>query len=171
MRKLGLWLAVSAALAGLWAPLAASPANAESMKPPVEINRQTKPVEEQLVCQCGCTMIVAVCDCGTADQMRADIAAQMDAGVPPATILAGYVAKYGEKVVAYPVKKGFNWTAWITPFAAVGAGALLLYYLLHAWVNRHQVAAGEEPVQAERLDAEEEAVYGERVREVLRKYY
>ncbi|MCL5677295.1 MAG: cytochrome c-type biogenesis protein CcmH [Firmicutes bacterium] len=147
----------------------AVPAWAEAMQAPAEIDLRTKPVEVQLICQCGCTMVVAVCDCSTADSIRADIAGKMDSGMTQQAILTSYLTQYGEKVLAYPVKKGFNWTAWITPFAAVVVGGGLLTYLLRKWVRRH--ASGSTTVTTQQLTPEEESVYVPRLHEVLRKHF
>lgn len=140
------------------------------MKAPVEINRATIRLEEQLVCQCGCTMRVSVCDCGTADGVRKDLAARMTAGESDDAILAAYVAKYGEQVLAAPTKRGFNWTAWITPFAALFAGGALLWVLVRRWVQVGR-AHVEDEGEAVPLTAAEDAAYRKRMAELLRDRY
>jgi len=100
----------------------------------------TKDVEKELMCQCGCTMVVDVCDCGTADQMREKIAGMISDGQDKGSIVAYFVDQYGEKVLATPTKQGFNLVAWIGPFVAVLAGGTGLFFLLRAWSRK-----GKEP--------------------------
>ncbi len=164
-RMLPLLLMAAALLA--WAPAVAS---AQVMKPPVEINRPTRAVEQQLICQCGCTMVVDVCDCGTAENTRKDILAKMNSGMSNQQILAAFMAQYGEKVLAYPEKKGFNWAAWITPFAAIIAGATLLYFILRNWVRSSRRSEAAAP-QAGRLSEEEGKIYDSKLQDVLKKHF
>jgi len=98
-------------------------------------------ISGELMCQCGCTMIVSTCDCGTASQMRGVIQAKLDEGQGRDGILQYFVGQYGEKVLAAPTKQGFNLTAWITPFVALVAGLGILYLIVRTWVlKRRQVA-------------------------------
>lgn len=100
-------------------------------------------VATELICQCGCNMVLNQCnhaECSSRDGMMASIAKQLDAGRTKQQIVAGFVAQYGEKVLSAPTKEGFNLTAWVTPFVALLAGAVLVYFLVRAWVARGQVA-------------------------------
>jgi cytochrome c-type biogenesis protein CcmH len=100
-----------------------------------------------LMCQCGCTMVLATCECGTAEQMRTEIVGMIDKGQTKDDILNYYVGKYGEKVLAAPVAQGFNLSAYITPFAVIllGAGAIAL--IARQWVIRTRTALAQ-PVLA-----------------------
>ncbi len=121
-------------LAGLvlWLALTAMPAFADG---------EVDEIGTSLMCQCGCTMVLTSCDCGTAEQMRGEIRDMLGQGKTKADILNYYVGKYGEKVLAAPVAQGFNLSAYITPFAVilVGAGALAL--MVRQWVIRTRTAA------------------------------
>jgi cytochrome c-type biogenesis protein CcmH/NrfF len=86
-------------------------------------------VEESLTCQCGCGLTVHSCNhlqCGSGEPMKKEIAERLARGEGKETILAAFRARYGEKVLSSPTFKGFNWLAWITPFAAVFAGGVTL---------------------------------------------
>src|SRR5204863_6499542 len=86
-------------------------------------------VEESLTCQCGCGLTVHSCNhlqCGSGEPMKKEINERLAAGETEQTILEAFRARYGEKVLSSPTFHGFNWLAWITPFAAVLAGALVL---------------------------------------------
>jgi cytochrome c-type biogenesis protein CcmH len=106
----------------------------------------SKDIEKELMCQCGCSMIVDVCDCETATQIRARIAELIGQGQDKDQIIASFVGQYGEKMLAAPTKKGFNLVAWVVPFAAVVAGGTGLFFLLRAWARKGKAAGTGEPV-------------------------
>ena len=89
-----------------------------------------------LMCQCGCTMVLSSCDCGTAEQMRGEIRDLLGQGKSKTDIVNYYVSKYGEKVLAAPVAQGFNLSAYITPFAAILVGASVIGLIVRQWVIR-----------------------------------
>ncbi len=93
-----------------------------------------------LMCQCGCTMVLSTCDCGTADQMRGEIRSMVDQGKTKDDIMSYYVGKYGEKVLAAPVAQGFNLSAYITPFAVILLGAGVIVLIARQWVIRTRAA-------------------------------
>jgi len=95
-----------------------------------------KDVEEALTCQCGCGLTVHSCNhlnCGSAEPMKKEIAERIARGEDKDTILKAFVRRYGEKVLSAPTMRGFNWFAWITPFAAV----LLAGGILTVAIRRH----------------------------------
>ncbi len=94
-----------------------------------------------LMCQCGCTMVLSTCDCGTAEQMRGEIRNMIGQGKSKDDILNYYVGKYGEKVLAAPVAQGFNISAYITPFAVILIGAGVIGLIVRQWVIRTRTAA------------------------------
>ena len=107
----------------------------------------TDEVQANLMCQCGCTMVLASCDCGTAEQMRTEIAGMIDKGQTKDDILNYYVGKYGEKVLAAPVAQGFNISAYVTPFAVILLGAGVIGLIARQWVIRTRSATAQ-PVLA-----------------------
>jgi len=90
-------------------------------------------VTKGLMCTCGCTMVLYSCQCGTADQMTQDIRGMLDDGMSKEEILDRYVAEHGKAILAAPPKEGFNLSAWILPFAALGIAAILIVVLLRRW--------------------------------------
>jgi cytochrome c-type biogenesis protein CcmH/NrfF len=98
-------------------------------------------IEEALTCQCGCGLTVHACNhlqCGSAGPMKKEIADKLAAGQTAGEILASFRARYGEKVLSAPTFRGFNWLAWITPFAAVLAGGLAMTVVIRRWVRAPQ---------------------------------
>jgi cytochrome c-type biogenesis protein CcmH/NrfF len=101
-------------------------------------------VEESLTCQCGCGLTVHSCNhlqCPSGEPIKKDVAERLARGESKDTILAAYREKYGEKVLSSPTFRGFNWFAWITPFAAVLAGGLGVSLVIRRWTRTTPPAA------------------------------
>ena len=95
-------------------------------------------VEEALTCQCGCGLTVHACNhlqCPSAEPIKKEIAERLARGEGKETILAAFRERYGEKVLSAPTFRGFNWLAWITPFAAIAAGGLAVTVVIRRWVR------------------------------------
>src|SRR3989442_10070242 len=67
--------------------------------------------------------------------MKKEIAERLARGEDGETILAAFRAQYGEKVLSSPTFRGFNWLAWVTPFAAILAGPLGGTLVIRRWVR------------------------------------
>ena len=125
---------------------------------------------KEFICQCGCTLVLDSCthaECHSKTQMTALLQQKIDEGLPPAEITALFVRQYGEQVLASPPKKGFNLTAWLLPFAAILAGAALVYIMLRKWVrqgNRPRPGAAAPP------PAETDDPYARRLERELRDF-
>ena len=95
-------------------------------------------VSGQLVCQCGCTLVLSNCShvgC-VREAMVALIEQKLAEGESQEEILDYFVAQYGEQVLASPPKRGFNLMAWVLPFAAILSGGGVIYVALKKWVKR-----------------------------------
>lgn len=137
---------------------------------PVYAALSSKDIEKELMCQCGCTMVVDVCDCETANQIRTKIAELMNQGQNKDQIVAYFVGQYGEKMRSSPAKKGFNLVAWVVPFAAVVAGSTGLYFILRAWTRKGKtVKVPTDVIPVRRLSEEEAEEYRDRLAEELKR--
>jgi cytochrome c-type biogenesis protein CcmH/NrfF len=95
-------------------------------------------VEEALTCQCGCGLTVHSCNhlnCPSGEPIKKEIGERLGRGEDKETILAAFRERYGEKVLSSPTFRGFNWFAWITPFAAVLAGGIGVALMLRRWTR------------------------------------
>ena len=95
-------------------------------------------VEESLTCQCGCGLTVHSCNhlqCGSGDPIKKEIAERIARGEDKETILAAFRARYGEKILSSPTFQGFNWVAWLMPFAAVLAGGIGISLVIRRWTR------------------------------------
>lgn len=105
-------------------------------------------VEESLTCQCGCGLTVHSCNhlqCPSGEPMKAEIRRRIAAGESKATILDAFRVKYGEKVLSSPTMQGFNWLAWVTPFAVVLLAGMVLVVALRRRVGATDAAIEAEP--------------------------
>ncbi|MGH9749084.1 MAG: cytochrome c-type biogenesis protein [Candidatus Polarisedimenticolia bacterium] len=99
-------------------------------------------IEGRLMCYCGCAdLTVRTCTCGTAESIRREIDARLASGATPDQVVAGYVERYGEKILSAPTKEGFNLLAWTMPFAVLLAAALCIVVLVRRWGRAVPAAA------------------------------
>jgi cytochrome c-type biogenesis protein CcmH len=93
--------------------------------------------------------------------MLADLEKQVDAGKSDEVIMAYFVDKYGETVLAAPTTTGFNLAAWIMPFFALGIGALAAIYFVKRFRTRWATPTG---------TTENLTKYQDKVEEELKKF-
>jgi cytochrome c-type biogenesis protein CcmH len=94
----------------------------------------------QMMCVCGCNQILLECNhvgCSYSSRMRNELVAGVEAGDSDGTILQAFIQKYGTTVLAAPTLAGWvNRAAWVTPYAALGLGILLVAFIVRVWRNR-----------------------------------
>lgn len=102
-------------------------------------------IKTNLTCGCDCNMTVEACEgsmaCKSAEQLTFEASQYVDQGMGKDAILAAFVQKYGEQILAAPTKRGFNLTAWILPFVGLIAGAFGIVIILKKWVKRQKKAS------------------------------
>ena len=93
----------------------------------------------QLMCICGCGQILLECNhvgCPDSDGMRNELMAAMTRGDSDSLVQQAFVQKYGPTVLAAPTTTGFDRTAWIMPFLALGVGFAMVIFVVRSWKNR-----------------------------------
>ncbi len=98
----------------------------------------TEDIASQLICLCGCGKLLNVCEMDTAKQMKSVISDKLAEGWGKQQVIEYMTATYGEQVLAAPTKKGFNLIAWITPFALILFGTVVICMVVLAWVRHRQ---------------------------------
>lgn len=158
-------LSIAGALIGL-ALLLLPAASALAADPAVDA------VAQELICQCGCTMIVKDCTCTTADQTRTLIRQKLDQGQSKDQILQYFVSQYGEKTLAAPSKSGFNLTAWILPFVGIVVAGGIIYFVISRWVikGRRQEESEASMAQPGETADQEYLDYQERLKKELEQF-
>jgi cytochrome c-type biogenesis protein CcmH len=71
--------------------------------------------------------------CGLSPAMHRDVMSLVEGGYSADEILAAFRDSYGEKALMSPVKEGFNWAGYATPFVAIGAGGAVVAALIRKW--------------------------------------
>jgi len=87
-----------------------------------------------ILCDCGChPQSTKECACERAAEMRGAIAAEAASGKSGEAIIAGYVAKYGQKILISPDASGFNLVAWLAPGFGILTAALVIALAIRRW--------------------------------------
>lgn len=71
-----------------------------------------------------------------AERLRAEIADALAQGRSEEQIVAGFVARYGERILATPAPRGFNLLAYVIPPVVVAAGIGVLFVRMRRGVRR-----------------------------------
>ena len=93
----------------------------------------------QMMCICGCNQILLECNhvgCPDSDGMRNELMAAVSRGDSDSLVEQAFVQKYGPTVLAAPTATGFDRTAWIVPFLALGMGVVTVVFVVRTWKNR-----------------------------------
>ncbi|GMV21444.1 MAG: hypothetical protein AMXMBFR57_13930 [Acidimicrobiia bacterium] len=108
-----------------------------------------KKLRDEIVCMCGTCgrKRVGECTCGTAEEMRHEIADLISQGKTYDEVVDYYVKKYGsQEVLAAPIDKGFNRLAWFLPYAAGMLGIVAIGGMAVRWTRRrHDAEEAEAP--------------------------
>lgn len=121
---------------------------------------QRDDLEHEIACACPCVLDVYTCrttdfSCGISPAMHRDVLRLVEGGYTADEIIAAFVNRYGERVLMAPRKQGFNLVGYIMPFAALGAGALVLTAMIRRW-GRRAAASSSTDVRELPVDASAE---------------
>lgn len=126
-------------------------------------------IEKGLACQCECAMTVESCQgamaCSSAEAISEEIKVLVAQGNDKDATLKALVAKYGEKILSAPTKKGFNLAVWILPFFVLLIGAYLVQLFVRRWVGANQKTDLVEENYNEKLDARYRSVLEKELKE------
>lgn len=127
---------------------------------------RVKEVAGDFICICGCNQVLHNCNhlnCPNRGPMTAEVEAQLDQGLSEEAIVQNFSQKYGLSVLSSPPASGFNLAAWVMPFVALFAGAMVAVY----FVRRSRSRWPEATSSNEGVNTAEDQ---NRVEEELRKY-
>lgn len=110
------------------------------------VTQETLRISDELECPICEGQSVAYSNSMLATEMKAEVRRQIEAGATEVEIKQYFVDRYGEMVLREPPRTGFNQILWLMPFIAIGAGVLvLLFMLLRTNRNRRATQADRDP--------------------------
>lgn len=98
-------------------------------------------VAGEFMCNCGCNNVLKSCEnmeCSTREKMKTVIGGLIDKGKSKDEIVTIMRAEYADEILSAPPKEGVNLFAYITPYALVLVGLLLVGMVVRTWVARQQ---------------------------------
>ncbi|HEU4345662.1 MAG TPA: cytochrome c-type biogenesis protein CcmH [Candidatus Binatia bacterium] len=101
-----------------------------------DIEEQTRAIANELRCVVCQNLSVADSPSEMAQQMRAIVREQLEAGKTPQEVKDYFVSKYGEWVLLKPTTQGFSLLVWTVPFAALIMGLSLGMFLIRRWTAK-----------------------------------
>ena len=118
-----------------------------------DIEEQTRAISAELRCVVCQNLSVADSPSEMAQQMRASVREQVEAGRSPQEIKDFFVSKYGEWVLLAPTNSGFNRLLWWLPITVLVGGVITALLLVRRWTGRKasRIVPQVEPSVAARL--------------------
>jgi cytochrome c-type biogenesis protein CcmH len=116
---------------------------------PLPSDDEVNAIAKQLYCPVCENIPLDVCPTQACVQWRQTIREKLVAGWDEAQIKTYFVEQYGDRVLAEPPRRGFNWLIYIIPPLAFLGGAVILYRALRAW----QAVPAEGPVVVDETPA------------------
>lgn len=128
---------------------------------------QINDVAKEFICNCGCTWLLPNCDMQCGINLKGIISKKIDAGWNRQKIVDYMMKNYNEQILSAPTKKGFNITAWVTPFIAIALGGLAISLVVIAWVKSTSGAAPIIPTKKSEQPAKKEPKIDEEYKKKL----
>jgi cytochrome c-type biogenesis protein CcmH len=92
---------------------------------------QVNAVAREMWCPLCSGVRLDTCELKACEQMRQEIALKLAAGENTESIKKYFLAQYGPQILGEPPRQGFNWIAWILPFAALLVSGVIL--VMRGW--------------------------------------
>ena len=120
-----------------------------------DLEDQTRALAAELRCVVCQNLSVADSPSEMAQQMRAIVREQLQAGKTPEQVKDFFVSKYGEWVLLKPKTSGFGLLLWLLPYVALAAGVIIALWFIRRWTRRKaQPAPNPVPGDMERARGE-----------------
>ncbi|MBM2831223.1 MAG: cycL [Dehalococcoidia bacterium] len=105
-------------------------------QPPQSLDEKAQEVYRSLMCPLCPGQTIAQSQSELSAQMRGLVREKLEQGETKEEILRFFAERYGEAVLAAPVRSGFNLAAWVIPFAAIVVGGILMWRTIRKWVRQ-----------------------------------
>lgn len=111
-----------------------------------------KRIEGELIAPCCFAQTVANHFSDVAERIKQQIRQMLAQGATEQQILDAYVRVYGERILAEPLARGFNWLAYLLPPLAVvaGAGSVFLWLTRRRYLTSPSMTFAPFPVSVSR---------------------
>ena len=103
---------------------------------PADIDDRTREIATELRCVVCQNLSVADSPSEMAQQMRAIVREQVQAGKSSDEIKEFFVSKYGEWVLLRPKTTGFSALLWILPYVVLGIGVVAALWFIRRWTAK-----------------------------------
>lgn len=113
----------------------AGPAAAEDLTP--EQQKLAAGIDGKLIAPCCWTQTVALHESQKAEEIKMQTRLLIAQGKGESEIIDGFVSQYGEQILASPRASGFNWLAYLIPFAVLVVGLGGIAVLVGRWRGGH----------------------------------
>jgi cytochrome c-type biogenesis protein CcmH len=145
-------------------------ASAQGISPTVGETEVTLNEVNQVARELWCPLCSGVrldgCELKACDQMKEIIAIKLAEGEDTASIKSYFVDQYGPQVLGAPPLEGFNWLAWILPFAVMIGGGVFLWLRSKQWIRPSAAL----PVESTPRNSAEKNEYERKLDEELKRY-
>jgi cytochrome c-type biogenesis protein CcmH len=132
-----------------------------------DIEKTAKRLEGKIMAPCCMANPVSDHYSGAAEDARAEIRALLRQGKTEDEILAVFVARHGELILAMPRPEGFNLAAYALPSVVFVLAGVAVVLMLRAWKARQPEPVAAEVAAAAAEDGDE---YAERLRKELDEF-
>jgi cytochrome c-type biogenesis protein CcmH len=113
-----------------------------SAQQPTPSDDEVNAIARQLYCPVCESTPLDVCPTEACRQWRELIRQMLAEGRSEAEIKQYFVQQYGDRVLAEPPRKGFNWLVYLLPPLIILTGAVILFRALRAWTKPVAASAG-----------------------------
>ncbi|MBI5815657.1 MAG: cytochrome c-type biogenesis protein CcmH [Nitrospinae bacterium] len=96
-------------------------------------------LSKEMMCLCSCNQTIKNCphvNCDFAVPARLEIKKQISEGKGHDQIIAAFIGKHGQVILAQPKKEGFNVVGYVFPFVAIVAVGGGVAALVREWAGR-----------------------------------
>jgi cytochrome c-type biogenesis protein CcmH len=108
---------------------------------PTPSDDEVNAIARQLYCPVCENVPLDVCPTQACAQWRATIREKLTLGWSEAQIKESFVAQYGDRVLAAPPARGFNWLVYLIPPVALAVAGVLLWQTMRRWQRAGREAA------------------------------
>ena len=109
---------------------------------PAALEKEAKAIETLLIAPCCWSQQVSVHQSPVTDEIRQNIRKLLNDGKTRQQIVDAYVAEYGDRILAEPPARGFNWLFYVGPWVFLFGSIGLVFVVIRKLRTPAAAAAG-----------------------------